>query len=108
MDNTRPPTDVNSLFSVRIDNLPNDATYDLWFVFLISRKEDMNNHFEKYGKIADIYIPRNTHDGGNRGFGFVRYVNEDEARKALDENGEELNGQTMRVSMADARPPRRE
>ena len=64
--------------------------------------------FEGYGKIGDVYIPRNIRDGGNRGFGFVRFFNEDDAREALKEDGHELLGAAITVTMADARPPRRE
>lgn len=72
------------------------------------RKDDLQSMFEKYGKIGDVYIPRNVHDGGNRGFGFVRFFNEDDAREALKEDGNTLRDASIKVSMADARPPRRE
>ena len=68
----------------------------------------MNRVFESYGKIGDIYIPRNTREGGNRGFGFVRYYQREDAEAALRENGQSLHGATIQVTMAEARPPRRE
>lgn len=64
--------------------------------------------FESYGKIGDIYIPRNTREGGNRGFGFVRFFQQEDAEAALKENGQSLHGATIQVTMAEARPPRRE
>ena len=71
-------------------------------------KEDLNKQFEHYGKIGDIYIPRDVKNGGIRGFAFVRFYNEDDAREALKEDGKELLGCTMTVAMAEPRPPRRE
>ena len=64
--------------------------------------------FESYGKIGDIYIPRNTREGGNRGFGFGRFFQQEDAEAALKENGQSLHGATIQVTMAEARPPRRE
>lgn len=64
--------------------------------------------FESYGKIGDIYIPRNTREGGNRGFGFVRFFQQEDAEAALKENGQSLHGATIQVTIAEARPPRRE
>lgn len=108
MENTRPPEDAESLFSIRIEGLTNDAT--LVFVVEVSlpRKDDLNQMFESYGKIGDIYIPRNTREGGNRGFGFVRFYKQEDAQSALQENGKSLHDQEIRVTMAEARPPRRE
>ena len=34
---------------------------------------DLEYLFEKYGKIGDIYIPRERYSKDNRGFAFVRY-----------------------------------
>ena len=75
------------------------------FVIIFS-PEDLNRIFSVYGSIVDIYIPRDRHNGGNRGFGFVRYSYNDEAQKALGEDGKDINGRVMTVKMADARPER--
>lgn len=72
------------------------------------RAEDLNSIFREYGEIADIYIPRDRNGGGNRGFCFVRYYKDEDAQKALSENGKDLNGRPMSITIADARPPRRE
>ena len=108
MENTRPPEDAESLFSIRIEGLTNDATFVFVVVLSFRRKDDLNKMFESYGKIGDIYIPRNTREGRNRGFGFVRFYKQEDAQSALQENGKSLHDQEIRVTMAEARPPRRE
>lgn len=107
MDNNRPPRDMDSLVSIRIDGIEDSVRYWL-FLAITHRREDLDRIFREYGDIADIYIPRDRNGSGNRGFCFVRYFNEDDARKALVENGKPLNGKEMTISIAEARPPRRE
>ena len=70
--------------------------------------DDLRSLFDKYGKIEDVYIPRDNYSGGNKGFGFVRYVTEAEAHDAVKENGEQFMGQQIRVEYAGKRPPRRQ
>ena len=41
-------------------------------------------NFEKYGKIANVYIPRDRYTQQPRNFGFVRFYEENEAMDALD------------------------
>lgn len=72
------------------------------------RKEDLDRVFKSYGNVGDYYIPRNRNSTGNRGFGFVRYYSEEDAKKALAEDGNTINGRQITVKLADARPPRRE
>ena len=67
----------------------------------------MCDRFSKYGEVGDYYIPRNSHREGNRGFGFVRFVNKEDAEAALKEDGTELLGKIITVKIADQRPPRR-
>ena len=70
------------------------------------RKDELISHFEKYGKIEDVYIPMAGPDGRNKGFGFVRFLTEDEARNAVDENGSTINGVEINVEYVGKRPPR--
>jgi arginine/serine-rich splicing factor 2 len=46
--------------------------------------DDLFPYFDKYGKVVDIFIPRNRKTGDSRGFAFVRYKYADEAQKAVD------------------------
>ena len=63
-DSPPPKRKVHSseLFSVRVGDLPEDVT-DL----------DLKDVFDKWGKIGDVWIPKDHDTGRTRGFAFVRY-----------------------------------
>ena len=52
----------SELFSVRIGDLPEDIT-----------DSDLKEVFDKWGKIGDVWIPKDHDTGRTRGFAFVRY-----------------------------------
>ncbi|GJZ03090.1 ribonuclease H-like domain-containing protein [Tanacetum coccineum] len=57
--------------------------------------------FDKYGKVVDIFIPKDRRTGDSRGFAFVRYKYSDEAQKAVDRlDGRELIGREITVQFA--------
>lgn len=87
----------NDLFSVLVSDLPDDMT-----------KREMEEKFDRYGKIGDIFLPRHRDHGRGRGFGFVRfyerYAQEDcvaEAKK----RGIRIDGRDLRIDFAHTRPP---
>ena len=56
-------TYLNSrMISIKVDGISARATID-----------DLEYLFEKYGKIGDIYIPKERYSKDNRGFAFIRY-----------------------------------
>jgi len=56
--------------------------------------------FAKYGEIteAKVIIDRDT--GRSRGFGFVTFANTEDAQRALEMDGQELDGRVIGVSVA--------
>ncbi|KAG6514437.1 hypothetical protein ZIOFF_024796 [Zingiber officinale] len=46
--------------------------------------DDLFPLFDRYGKVIDVFIPRDRRTGDSRGFAFVRYKYADEAQKAVD------------------------
>jgi len=94
--NGPPPRDVDRMVSLKVDNISYRMTSD-----------ELMRYFDKYGRVGDIYIPRDPRTRESRGFAFVRYFSRRDAEDAMDRmDGKLLNGREIRVSMARyPRPP---
>ncbi len=69
---------------------------------------DLQETFEKFGQVASANVIRDRFSGESRGFGFVEMPEKSEAISAIKElNSSELKGQTIKVSEARPRAPRR-
>ncbi|KAJ0058642.1 hypothetical protein NL108_018596 [Boleophthalmus pectinirostris] len=92
----RPPPDVDGMTSLKVDNL----TYR-------TSPETLRRVFEKYGRVGDVYIPRDRYTKESRGFAFVRFHDKRDAEDAMDAmDGALLDGRELRVQMARyGRPP---
>ncbi|KAL2916942.1 Arginine/serine-rich splicing factor scl25a transcript I [Polyrhizophydium stewartii] len=44
---------------------------------------DIAEHFESFGKINDVYLPKSYHTGRPRGFAYVKFDNQDDADMAI-------------------------
>jgi RNA recognition motif-containing protein len=63
--------------------------------------------FEKFGAIEDVKVITDRDTGRSRGFGFVSFVDNESAQRAIEEmNGAELDGRTLAVNEAQERAPR--
>ncbi|AQK58113.1 serine/arginine-rich splicing factor SC35 isoform X3 [Zea mays] len=63
--------------------------------------DDLFPLFERYGKVVDVFIPRDRRTGDSRGFAFVRYKYADEAQKAIDRlDGRDVDGRNIMVQFA--------
>ncbi|CAN1302967.1 Serine/arginine-rich splicing factor SC35 [Linum perenne] len=67
------PPDIADTYSLLVLNITFRTTAD-----------DLFPLFDKYGKVVDIFIPRDRRTGDSRGFAFVRYKYADEAQKAVE------------------------
>lgn len=96
MNYGRPPPDVEGMVSLKVDNL----TYR-------TAPETLRRVFEKYGRVGDVYIPRDRYTKESRGFAFVRFFDKRDAEDAMDAmDGALLDGRELRVQMARyGRPP---
>ncbi|CAN6717040.1 unnamed protein product [Malus baccata var. baccata] len=56
--------------------------------------------FDKYGKVVDVFIPRDRRTGDSRGFAFVRYKYQDEAHKTV-EKFDVVDGREIMVQFSD-------
>ncbi|XP_038632918.1 serine/arginine-rich splicing factor 2-like [Scyliorhinus canicula] len=86
----RMPPDIEGMTSLKVDNL----TYR-------TSPETLKRVFEKYGKVGDVYIPRDRFTRESRGFAFVRFHDKRDAEDAIDAmDGAVLDGRELRVQMA--------
>ncbi|KAJ0452154.1 putative RNA recognition motif domain, nucleotide-binding alpha-beta plait domain superfamily [Helianthus annuus] len=68
------PPDITDTYSLLVLNI----------TFRMSTADDLFPLFYKYGKVVDVFIPRDRRTGDSRGFAFVRYKYADETQKAVD------------------------
>ncbi|XP_028945671.1 serine/arginine-rich splicing factor SC35-like [Malus domestica] len=63
--------------------------------------DDLFPLFDKYGKVVDVFIPRDRRTGDSRGFAFVRYKYKDKAHKAVEKlDGKVVDGKEIMVQFA--------
>lgn len=80
---------MNNQHTVFIGNLP-----------FSTQKSELQEMFEKFGSITEIHIPVDRQTGKSRGFAFVTFDTEEASQAALEVNGQEMNGRTIKVHMA--------
>jgi len=69
----------------------------------------MGELFSKYGKVGDVYIPKDYRTRENRGFGFVRYYSKRDAEEAIDGlDGRRFDGRELSVQYAKYERPDRD
>ncbi|KAL3814414.1 hypothetical protein ACJIZ3_015682 [Penstemon smallii] len=84
------PPDIADTYSLLVLNISFRTSAD-----------DLFPLFDKYGKVVDIFIPRDRRTGESRGFAFVRYKYQDEAQKAVDKlDGRVVDGREIAVQFA--------
>ncbi|PIA52177.1 hypothetical protein AQUCO_01000216v1 [Aquilegia coerulea] len=96
------PPDIRDTYSLLVLNITFRTTAD-----------DLFPLFDKYGKVVDIFIPRDRRTGDSRGFAFVRYKYAEEAQKAVERlDGRNVDGRDIMVQFAkygpNAEPMRRD
>jgi RNA recognition motif-containing protein len=63
--------------------------------------EDLKQLFAEYGDLSSAKVIKDRYTGKSRGFGFVEMVNEEEAKKAIEElDRAEYDGKVITVSVA--------
>ncbi|KAG9160057.1 hypothetical protein Leryth_005799 [Lithospermum erythrorhizon] len=84
------PPDIRDTYSLLVLNITFRTTAD-----------DLFPLFDKYGKVVDVFIPRDRRTGDSRGFAFVRYKYQDEAEKAVEKlDGRVVDGREIMVQLA--------
>jgi RNA recognition motif-containing protein len=68
------------------------------------RSEDLKKAFEAYGEVEEAVIISEKFTRRSKGFGFVTFVNAEDAQKAISEmNGKEIEGRELKVNEAKPR-----
>ncbi|XP_052204706.1 serine/arginine-rich splicing factor SC35-like [Diospyros lotus] len=84
------PPDIVDTYSLLVLNISFRTTAD-----------DLYPYFDKYGKVVDIFIPKDRRTGDPRGFAFVRYKYQDEAHMAVERlDGRVIDGREIMVQFA--------
>ncbi|KAH9316340.1 hypothetical protein KI387_024967, partial [Taxus chinensis] len=84
------PPDIRDTYSLLVLNITFRTSAD-----------DLFPLFDRYGKVVDIFIPRDRRTGESRGFAFVRYKYADEAQKAVERlDGRNVDGRDIMVQFA--------
>lgn len=69
--------------------------------------EDLRAKFGEVGEVKDATVLTDRETGRSRGFGFVEYANDADAKKAIETlNGKDLKGRNMTVNEARPQAPR--
>jgi cold-inducible RNA-binding protein len=62
---------------------------------------DLRDAFGKFGAVTDVYIANDRETGRPRGFAFVTFATEEEAKAAAEKmNGVDLDGRQLTVNEA--------
>ena len=68
---------------------------------------DVASLFSEVGSILEVFLPSDHNTGRPRGFAFVEYTDEAAAEQAIEKfDGFSLDGRTLTVKEAEARPER--
>lgn len=72
-------------------------------------EDDMRELFSPYGELEDVKLIIDRMTGRSKGFGFVKFVNEEDAARALAElNDKEVDGREIKITVARPREERTE
>ncbi len=63
--------------------------------------EELKNMFSEFGNVVDAVVITDRETRRSRGFGFVEFGSEEEAKKAVEAmNGKDINGRKINVNEA--------
>lgn len=68
--------------------------------------DSLKELFSQYGEITEAIVITDRDSGRSKGFGFVTFTNEENAKKALEMDGKEIEGRTIVVNTAKPREDR--
>ena len=69
-------------------------------------ESELQEIFEEYGEVTSVKIITDRATGRSKGFGFVTFTNEEDAKKALVMHGKDVEGRPIVVNVARPREAR--
>ncbi|MBN1960286.1 MAG: RNA-binding protein [Deltaproteobacteria bacterium] len=70
-----------------------------------TNEDELRQAFAQFGEISDLKIISERDTGRSRGFGFISFVNSNDANNAINEmNGRKLAGSILKVNEAQEKP----
>lgn len=82
--------DSNAANKLYVGNLAYSVTSD-----------QLKEFFAEFGEVAEAIVISDKMSGRSKGFGFVTFGTDEEAKKALEmSDGKEMGGRNLRVSIA--------
>ncbi len=70
-------------------------------------QESVEALFSQYGPIESVALIKDRETGRLKGFGFVEFKSKEDANKALELDGQDFEGQKLRVNVARPKSPNR-
>lgn len=67
-------------------------------------EDQLRGIFSQYGEISDLAMIMDRDTGRPKGFGFITFATQEAAEKALEQNGNDLDGRPLKVNMAIDKP----
>jgi nucleolin len=84
---------THAALTVFVGNLPWSVT-----------DESMTAWFSEIGEVVAVRIAEDYETGKRKGFGHVEFATPEAAAKAVEFNGEELEGRALRIDLSAPRP----
>lgn len=66
-------------------------------------EQDLRNQFSNYGEISEIALIKDKFTNRLKGFCFITFDSQQSAQDALEMNGKEFLGRSLKVNMAQER-----
>merc|ERR1711972_647883 len=85
-----------TMHSIVVSDLPNDI-----------RESELERKFEKFGKIGDVFMPKDRYSGKGRGFAFVRFYDKESQEDCVEgckKDPIHFGGPDCRVDYAKSKP----
>jgi len=71
------------------------------------KDNDLKELFSPFGELSEVTVIIDKYSGRSKGFGFVTFVNDENAKKAISElNNKEIKGRAIKVNEAKPMEPR--